>query len=94
MSFSVLGSAILVVAGLIFEVLGVFLMARRSFRIVRLYELPLLMISALFRAKAARGAAKVRELNSEDSLSDVQGLAFIGLGFFLQTAGFLLTTFR
>jgi hypothetical protein len=89
MSLSLIVPIVLVIAGLLFEVLGVFIMAKRSIRIVPFYELPLLMLSALFRGKAALAAVEVKDLNQEDKLSELQGLAFLGLGFFMQTGGFL-----
>lgn len=88
---SLICQIVLVIAGLTFEILGVFRMASQSTRIVRLHELPTLLISAFFRGSAARAAVEAEALNEEDRLTRLQGLAFLGFGFLLQTIGFVWT---
>lgn len=76
----------------IFEIAGVFLMAKSLYQSLILYQVPGILIKALFRASVARQAAQLNEKLSDEkfALDALQGLAFIGLGFLTQlvAAGF------
>lgn len=61
-----------------------------SFVVVQWYNLPRLLLSALLKGKMAKGAVHIAELNSENRVSSLQGLALVALGFMLQFAGVLL----
>lgn len=70
--------------GLLLEIVGVLLMANSYLGAAARKHWPLLLISALFRGKRARGAIRLSGLNEDDRLLAIQGLALIGLGFLCQ----------
>lgn len=70
--------------GLAFQIIGVFLMATR-YTNVRVSQIAKVMITALWRGKAAREGAQITNYSVEDALSSLQGLAFIALGFIVQS---------
>ena len=80
-------SILLQLVGLAAQLAGVLLMANGYTGLVRAGNVPRLLASALRRGAAARGAAELHSLTVEDKLRSLQGLASIGLGFLLQTAG-------
>lgn len=63
-------------------------MMANAYVAVKLRDLPILLASALFRGRIARGAHKLEgALTPEDRLTTLQGLALITLGFVLQVIG-------
>ncbi len=75
--------------GLMFEMCGAFLMCLR-FTNVRYSQVPLVLITAIWRGKAAHSASDLADFTPEKNLSFVQGLSFVALGFVLQTIASLL----
>jgi hypothetical protein len=86
-TLALLVSIVLQLAGLAAQLAGVLLMANGYTSLVTIRHVPRLLASALRRGNAARGAAELHHLTVEDKLRSLQGLALIGLGFLLQTAG-------
>ena len=76
--------------GLGCEIAGVLLMANGYTGAVTRGGVVRLLASALVRKATAQGAASIAHLSPEDRLGSLQGLALVGLGFFLQTLGTLL----
>jgi hypothetical protein len=86
-------SVLLQLGGLVAEilgVLGVLLMANGFLHRVTVGVLPRLLLSALVRGDVARGVVRTALEPSKD-LAALQGLAFIGLGFFCQAIGLALS---
>lgn len=83
---------ILQVAGLVLEVIGVVAMSFGYLEVATRRAMPGVFLSALWRGDLARGAAR-SDLNADNRLRTLQGLALIGVGFTLQTAGTLILAF-
>jgi hypothetical protein len=84
-------ASFLVLLGLGFDIWGVLLLANAYLGTARPRQRLRLLINALARGAAARGAARaIDQLATEDKLRSLQGLAFIGLGFVLQACGVLI----
>ena len=68
------------VIGVALEVLGILLMANVYTHLL-LRQMPLVLVSALWRGKPAHDAAGVAELFKERAVVSLQGLAVMCLGF-------------
>lgn len=75
----------LLIVGAVLEIVGVFLMSGAYLSATRLRDRLPILGNALVRGNTAKGAVEVSELNKTQKVSALQGLAFIGLGFILQT---------
>ena len=71
------------VLGVMFEVTGVLLMANIYTRVLP-HQVPLVLLSALWRGRAARDAANIVSLVQEKVMASLQGLAFMCIGFMLK----------
>lgn len=75
--------------GLIFEIVGVLLMANAYLKRASDSAVPMVLMSALWRGDTARGAAFPGRSDVEGekraNLVALQGLAFIGVGFVFQS---------
>jgi hypothetical protein len=74
--------------GLIFEIVGVFFMARGLIT-TQTHNTPSLLLSALVRGKLARGSEWIPSI--EKKAISLQGLALIGIGFLIQAIGTTLS---
>lgn len=81
-----------IIIGATLEIVGVFLMSGAYLSASRTKNRLQILANALFRGAIARGAVDVSELNEVHKVKALQGLAFIGLGFLMQT-GVLLWRF-
>jgi len=70
-------------AGGICEITGVFLMANAYLK-VPMYQVPIVLISAIWRGGNAKKMAAIKQLSSESVLASLQGISLVGLGFILQ----------
>jgi hypothetical protein len=70
--------------GMLAEITGVVLMASRYTR-ETLPNLPLIMLTALWRGSKAMESAKLERFSAENVVTVIQGLGFVGLGFLLQS---------
>lgn len=83
-------SVVLQLLGGLFEVAGVYLMASRLLSTTTVASKVSALLSALLRGRTASNAVTTSELNPEDKLRTLQGLAFIAVGFILQAVGNLI----
>jgi hypothetical protein len=80
---------LLALVGSLAEITGAIMMANSYLGAARVRDWVRLILSALCRGDAARGAIQARELNEENGLLALQGLAFIVIGFTLQAFAIL-----
>jgi hypothetical protein len=78
------GNILNVLAGVL-EILGVLLMANHYTALPPL-QVPLALITALWRGQFAKKAAEFSELNEDNALVSLQGLALIAAGFLCGSA--------
>jgi len=70
-------------------VLGAFLMANR-YTNVYWYQVPTILIAALWRGKSAKDAAALVDLGGESEVAFLQGLGFVAVAFALQCVSLFL----
>lgn len=71
--------------GLTFEIVGVVFMARKVTNVL-LWQIPRVLISALWRGNIAKDVAGLAAFTPDDDVYFLQGLSFVALGFVIQTA--------
>lgn len=83
--------ALIQLVGLVFEIVGVFMMAN-AFRVAySLIDSLKLLLSGLVRGKFARAIYRDEGIaQKEDKLATVQGLVLIGIGFIIQAVAVLV----
>lgn len=89
------------IAGGVFEIFGIYLMANRYFvgvRVPRYWNSALFVIYILFSAVVGRSTAKNVATSAELGAPErhaltLRGLGFVGIGFFLQLVGNLVMLF-
>jgi hypothetical protein len=81
-------------AGAFLQITGAVLMANYYLGAAHRRQWLWVLVSALFRGTHARGAAAARDLNDDDGVLVLQGLALMALGFLLQALALLVPLFR
>lgn len=71
-------------AGLIFEIVGVLLMAHLYLKVENFKEQLKVLISALYRGEDAQAVQVLPDIFKEKKIVTLQGIAFIVLGFIFQ----------
>jgi len=80
----------LIISGLIIEILGVLCMANGYLSVIRIHQIPWVLFKCVFNNRTAHGVGVVAPISEEDIGLILKGLAFLALGFILQSAGTLL----
>ena len=78
--------SLITIFGLILEIFGVMLMARR-YTNVYLVQVPLVLVSALLlgaRSKRVQSSLDLSDMSGDQAVSFLRGLCLVGMGFIVQ----------
>ncbi len=88
-SYSISLRDLLTLVGMILQIIGAVAMANSYLGAARRRHWLAILGSALLRGNYARGAVVARDINGDDGMLALQGLALIALGFVLQSVAIL-----